>query len=263
MAARTEGKLEEFAEDLGKLLGQAQNKAESWLGQRKAIAANLVGLRDTATRLLAQLGVSDGASPARKQARSRHSVDTGTTRAWQAQRHRRRRSARCRPRRARRSLPRSVRAGRSRRPRSKRANTAPARSRQRLATSGSFGNADSQGTVRSKRDGSAEKHRVRKHAADIRPHDPHARVVSQFAGFEVQIGDAARHQAPRRLDERASRGQVHHARDMSWPDSAAHTADTLVVHTRMPASIGVRVHRENHVRVRGLYLRMRVRPVSP
>ena len=68
MAARTEGKLEEFAEDLGKLLGHAQNKAENWLGQRKAIAANLIGLRDTATRLLAQLGVSDGASPARKQA---------------------------------------------------------------------------------------------------------------------------------------------------------------------------------------------------
>ena len=70
MAARTEGKLEEFAEDLGKLLGHAQNKAESWLGQRKAIAANLIGLRDTATKLLAQLGVSDGPSPTRKQTRA-------------------------------------------------------------------------------------------------------------------------------------------------------------------------------------------------
>jgi len=68
MAARTENKLEEFADDLGKLLGQAQNKAENWLGQRKAIAANLIGLRDTAARLLAQLGVSDG-GPTRKQAR--------------------------------------------------------------------------------------------------------------------------------------------------------------------------------------------------
>ena len=66
LAAKAEGKLEEFAEDLGMLLGQAQNKAESWLGQRKAIAANLIGLRDTATRLLAQLGVSDGPSPTRK-----------------------------------------------------------------------------------------------------------------------------------------------------------------------------------------------------
>jgi hypothetical protein len=59
MAARTESKLEDFAEDLGKMLGQAQNKAESWLGQRKAIADHLIGLRDTATQLLAQLGVSD------------------------------------------------------------------------------------------------------------------------------------------------------------------------------------------------------------
>ena len=70
MSARTEGKLEEFAEDLGKLLGQAQNKAENWLGQRKAIAANLIGLRDTATRLLAQLGVPDGAPGARKARRA-------------------------------------------------------------------------------------------------------------------------------------------------------------------------------------------------
>jgi len=76
MAARTEGKLEEFAEDLGKLLGHAQNKAESWLGQRKAIAENLIGLRDTATRLLAQLGVADGASRPRKQARSTSTAST-------------------------------------------------------------------------------------------------------------------------------------------------------------------------------------------
>ena len=66
LAAKAEGKLEEFAEDLGKLLGQAQNKAENWLGQRKAIAANLIGLRDTATRLLSQLGVSDGGSTPRR-----------------------------------------------------------------------------------------------------------------------------------------------------------------------------------------------------
>jgi hypothetical protein len=76
MAARAEGKLEEFAEDLGNLLGQAQNKAESWLGQRKAIAANLIGLRDTATRLLAQLGVSDGASPTRQQTRKTSAAST-------------------------------------------------------------------------------------------------------------------------------------------------------------------------------------------
>jgi hypothetical protein len=60
-----ESKLEGFAEDLGRLLGEAQNKAEGWLGQRKAIAEHLVGVRDTATRLLAQLGI-DNPSAAQK-----------------------------------------------------------------------------------------------------------------------------------------------------------------------------------------------------
>jgi len=76
MSARAEGKLEGFAEDLGKLLGHAQNKAESWLEQRKAIAANLVGLRDTATRLLEQLGVSDGSPSVPNKARG---TATGST----------------------------------------------------------------------------------------------------------------------------------------------------------------------------------------
>jgi hypothetical protein len=57
----TETKLEAFAEDLGRLLGQAQNKAESWMGQRAEIVAHLEGVRDTATGLLQQLaGVARG-----------------------------------------------------------------------------------------------------------------------------------------------------------------------------------------------------------
>jgi hypothetical protein len=51
----TEQKIEEFAEDLGRLLGSAQAKAEGWLGQRQQIAATLSGIRDTATSLLSQL----------------------------------------------------------------------------------------------------------------------------------------------------------------------------------------------------------------
>ena len=35
--AATEHKIEGFAEDLGKMLGHARNKAEGWMGQRKAI----------------------------------------------------------------------------------------------------------------------------------------------------------------------------------------------------------------------------------
>jgi hypothetical protein len=52
----SESKLEDFAEDLGRLLGTARGKAENWLNQRQSIVKNLTDLRDTATRLLADLG---------------------------------------------------------------------------------------------------------------------------------------------------------------------------------------------------------------
>src|SRR3954451_1684229 len=52
----SESKLEEFAEDLGRLLGTARGKAENWLNQRQAIVKNLTDLRDTASKLLADLG---------------------------------------------------------------------------------------------------------------------------------------------------------------------------------------------------------------
>jgi hypothetical protein len=52
----TEHKIEEFAEDLGRLLGTAQRKAEGWLGQRQQITKHLEDIRDTATNLLQQLG---------------------------------------------------------------------------------------------------------------------------------------------------------------------------------------------------------------
>jgi len=53
--ANSESKTEEFAEDLGKLLGTAQVKAQGWLGQRTQIAKALEDVRDTASRLLADL----------------------------------------------------------------------------------------------------------------------------------------------------------------------------------------------------------------
>jgi len=58
--ARSSSKIEGFAEDLGRLLGTAQNKAQGWLGQRKQIAKSLEGIRDTATTLLNQLGTEAG-----------------------------------------------------------------------------------------------------------------------------------------------------------------------------------------------------------
>lgn len=54
--AAAEHKIEDFAADLGKMLGQARTKAEGWLGQRQAIVKNLAALRDEATKLLADLG---------------------------------------------------------------------------------------------------------------------------------------------------------------------------------------------------------------
>lgn len=48
-------RMEGFAEDLGRLLGTARAKAESWLGQRQNVAKQLEQIRDTASGLLNQL----------------------------------------------------------------------------------------------------------------------------------------------------------------------------------------------------------------
>jgi hypothetical protein len=51
-----ERNVEAFAEDLGRLLGTAQTKAEGWMNQRKEIIKHLSEIRDTASRLLTDLG---------------------------------------------------------------------------------------------------------------------------------------------------------------------------------------------------------------
>jgi hypothetical protein len=50
-----EQKALDFAEDLGRLLGTAQAKAQNWLGQRQAIADQLTAIRDTAQKYLTDL----------------------------------------------------------------------------------------------------------------------------------------------------------------------------------------------------------------
>jgi len=55
-ASSSEQKIEAFAEDLGRILGTARAKADSWLGQRQAIVKQLTQLRDEASSLLNQLG---------------------------------------------------------------------------------------------------------------------------------------------------------------------------------------------------------------
>lgn len=49
-------KIEDSAEKLSKLLGTAEAKAHGWLGQRQQIAKTLEDIRDTATKLLTDLG---------------------------------------------------------------------------------------------------------------------------------------------------------------------------------------------------------------
>jgi hypothetical protein len=56
MATAAEHKIEEFAEDLGRLLGTARAKAEGWIGQRQTVATHLEEIRDTAAELLKKLG---------------------------------------------------------------------------------------------------------------------------------------------------------------------------------------------------------------
>ena len=54
--ARKGSQIEDFADELGKLLGNAQAKAENWLGQRIKITEALESIRETAAELLTDLG---------------------------------------------------------------------------------------------------------------------------------------------------------------------------------------------------------------
>jgi len=59
-------KIEDFAGDLGRLLGTARAKAEGWLGQRQNVAKQLEQIRDTAAGLLNQLtGMPERRRPGR------------------------------------------------------------------------------------------------------------------------------------------------------------------------------------------------------
>ena len=59
--------IEGFAEDLGRLLGRARAKAQSWLGERQNVARQLEQIRDTAGGLLNQLtGMPERRGPGRR-----------------------------------------------------------------------------------------------------------------------------------------------------------------------------------------------------
>ena len=79
--AKTDSKIEDFAEELGRLLGTAEAKARGWLGQRQQIAKTLEEIRDTATKLLDDLGH-------RAQAGTRRGRRTATSGAGRPKRRR-------------------------------------------------------------------------------------------------------------------------------------------------------------------------------
>lgn len=85
--------LESFTEDLGRLLGTVQAKAQGWLNQRRTVAKQLTEIRDTASRLLTQLGQESGL--ALKRGRAAYiAVSDGSASATKKKRRRMSRSAR-------------------------------------------------------------------------------------------------------------------------------------------------------------------------
>ena len=75
---KTEQKIEEFAEDLGRLLGTARAKAEGWIGQRQQIAKQLNDISATAAGLYKQL--MGGSQPAATRRRARKAKPAGRKR---------------------------------------------------------------------------------------------------------------------------------------------------------------------------------------
>ncbi len=63
----------DFAQEMGRILGTAENKARSWLDQRKSIATQLTQVRDKADSLLRELsgGAASLASAATGKRRGR------------------------------------------------------------------------------------------------------------------------------------------------------------------------------------------------
>lgn len=77
----TEKRVLDFAEDLGRMLGTAERKANEWLSQRKAVTTQLTQLRDKATQLLQSLGDAPPPWAAPKRRPGRPAGGTGTAAA--------------------------------------------------------------------------------------------------------------------------------------------------------------------------------------
>lgn len=90
---RAAGGIGGFAEDLGRLLGTAQAKAQGWIGQRHTIAKQLQQIRDTAAGLLSEL--TNTAAPRRRGGR-RSTVEIAAASGGPAVRRKRKLSAKAR-----------------------------------------------------------------------------------------------------------------------------------------------------------------------
>ena len=71
--------IEGFAEDLGRLLGTAQAKAQGWIGQRHTIAKQLQQIRDTASGLLAELTGTHQPAGGRRRGRPAKAAQAATS----------------------------------------------------------------------------------------------------------------------------------------------------------------------------------------
>ena len=83
--------LEDFAADMGRFLGTVQNRAQTWLQQRQAIAEQLTQIRDTANEYLQRLtgGGAEMAVAVRRGRRGRPKMSAeGRARIAEAQRKR-------------------------------------------------------------------------------------------------------------------------------------------------------------------------------
>ncbi len=95
--SRSGERWEAFAEDLGRLLGTARAKADTWLSQREQIAKQLADIRDTASRLLGDLG-RQAQTAMRGRRAGAAAAATGAAGATPVRRRRRRMSAAARAR---------------------------------------------------------------------------------------------------------------------------------------------------------------------
>jgi ABC-type transporter Mla subunit MlaD len=69
----------DWAEDLGRLLGTAENRAKGWLQQRQDVARSLEQIRDTANSLLSELqGTATKAADAVRRRGRPAAASTGT-----------------------------------------------------------------------------------------------------------------------------------------------------------------------------------------